>query len=60
MNVRLKAVLVNFGIITGLLFQYWRGSPLLIIVLNGISFLVFANLLMLFAARRSARKYTTD
>ncbi len=56
MNARFKAVFVNGSVIAGLLLQYWRGSPLLIIVCTGIFLLVFANLLMLFAARRSHRK----
>jgi hypothetical protein len=47
-----KAILINCSVIAALIYQYWKGTPLFILLITGIFFLVFANLLMVFAAKK--------
>jgi hypothetical protein len=47
----MRAILVNGGILVGLVIEYFKGSPPLSIALAGIFILVFANLLMAFKAK---------
>ena len=53
---RLRAILINCGIAAALIYRYWTGTPLLIIVVLGFFLFIFANALMLIAAKQSARK----
>ena len=53
---RLRAILINCGIAAALICRYWTGTPLLIIVVLGFFLFIFANALMLIAAKQSARK----
>ncbi len=46
-----KTVLVNVAIVAGLLFQYFRGTPLIPVIIAGIFLLVVANLLILITTR---------
>jgi hypothetical protein len=52
MSARSKAILMNAAILTGLGVQYWRGSPLFVVVMSGIFIFVIANLLMVFVVKR--------
>lgn len=52
MTRRNKAILVNCSVIAALIYQYWRSTPLFILAISGIFILVFANLLMTFAAKK--------
>ena len=53
MLLTLKVFLVNFGILTGAACQYWGGLSHLIIALIAVFFLIFANLMMIFQAKKS-------
>jgi len=46
MKPRSRALLVNAGIAVGLLLMYYRGTPLLPLVISGIFLFVLANVLM--------------
>jgi hypothetical protein len=52
MTHRNKAILINCSVVAALIYQYWRGTPLFILAISGIFILVFANLLMMFAAKK--------
>jgi hypothetical protein len=52
MTRRNKTILVNCSAIAALIYQHWKGIPLFIFAISGIFILVFANLLMMFAAKR--------
>jgi hypothetical protein len=56
MDVRTKTILMNVAVLTALAYQYWKGTPLLIIVLTGIFMLILVNLLMIFAAKKKDAK----
>ncbi len=47
-----RVVLVNFAIIAGLIWSYFKEYPLDIILIAGLFLLVFANVLMYFKRRR--------
>ena len=49
-----KRFLVNFGILAGLLLEYWRGAPWLIVLIVGLVTLILANTLMYVKHKRSA------
>jgi len=51
---RVKATLINCGIAAALIYRYWTGTPLLVIVIVGIFLFPFANFLMILAAKQSA------
>jgi uncharacterized membrane protein len=53
---KIKAVLINFGIAAALIYRYWTGTPLLIIVIIGIFLFPFANILMALAARQQPNR----
>jgi lipid-A-disaccharide synthase-like uncharacterized protein len=53
MPMRQRMIIVNFGIAVGLVYEYWRGAPLLIVLLCGVFFFVLANLVMMFKIRKS-------
>jgi hypothetical protein len=59
MPVRQKAILINASIVVALIYQFWRGTPLFIMVISGILVLVAANLMMMFAAK-SKRDVSTN
>jgi uncharacterized membrane protein len=52
---RIKAVLINCGIAAALIYRYWTGTPMLIIVIVGVFLFVFANVLMVFAAKQQTK-----
>ena len=56
MTSKTKAILINCSIVAALIYRYWTGSPLFILITVGIFFLVFANLLMMFAAKQQSKK----
>ena len=47
MRRRNQALLVNLGILAGLLFEYFRRAPVPIIIGTGVLLLLFANLILL-------------
>ncbi|HEX4577555.1 MAG TPA: hypothetical protein VH117_09400 [Edaphobacter sp.] len=53
---KIKAVLINCGIAAALIYRYWTGTPLLIIVIIGIFLFPFANILMALAARQQPNR----
>jgi hypothetical protein len=53
---RLRAILINCGIGAALIYRYWTGTPLLIIVILGFFLFTFANALMLIAHKQSAAR----
>lgn len=53
---RIKAVLINCGIAGALIYRYWTGTPLLVVIIVGLILFVFANVLMVIAAEQSTRK----
>jgi len=54
LDIRRKAIVVNVGIVLGLAFQYWRGTPVLILAVTGIFLFVLANLLMIWKANKTS------
>jgi uncharacterized membrane protein len=59
MNTRwfkIKAVLINCGIAAALIYRYWTGTPLLVILIVGLLLFVFANVLMVIAAEQQSSK----
>jgi Flp pilus assembly protein TadB len=54
---RIKAILINCGIAAALVYRYWTGTPMLIIVVVGIFLFGFANFLMLFAAKQQTNRH---
>jgi hypothetical protein len=53
LNPRVKAILVNCSVVAALLYQYWKGTQLFIVLIVGIFALVLVNLLMMFVAKKS-------
>jgi uncharacterized membrane protein len=53
---QIKAVLINCGIAAALIYRYWTGTPLLIIVIVGIFLFPFANVLMVIAAKQQTNR----
>jgi hypothetical protein len=56
LGFRIKAVLINCGIAAALIFRYRTGTPLLILAIVGIFLFVFANVLMIIAARQQTNR----
>lgn len=52
MNPRTRTILVNCSVVVALLYQYWKGTPLFILVITGIFLLVLVNLLAMFTAKK--------
>lgn len=52
---RIKAILINCGIAGALIYRYWTGTPLLVILIVGLILFVFANVLMIIAAEQQSR-----
>ena len=55
MTIRTKALLMNLAILTGLIVQYLRGKPFVIVALSGVFILVIANLIITTIARKQTR-----
>lgn len=53
---RTKVVLINCAIAAALIYRYWTGTALLLIVILGIGLFVFANVLMVIAQKQSHGK----
>jgi len=53
---RIKAILINCGIAAALIYRYWTGTPLLIIVIVAVLLFPFANVLMALAARQQTNR----
>jgi len=53
MNLRDQALMVNLGILSGLVCQCFRGAPMTALLAVGILFLALANLIFLGRQRRS-------
>jgi uncharacterized membrane protein len=49
---QIKAVLINCGIAAALMYRYWTGTPLLIVVIAAVVLFPFANVLMVIAANQ--------
>jgi hypothetical protein len=54
MPERTKALIVNVAIVAGLIWCYFKGYPLNIILISGLLLLIFANVLM-YLKRRSSK-----
>jgi len=54
MTPKRKSILINCSIIAALVYRYWTGTPIFILVITGIFLLVLANVLMMFAAKNRA------
>jgi uncharacterized membrane protein len=52
---RIKAILINCGIAAALIYRYWTGTPLLIIVMIGVILFPLANVLMVIAAKQQSK-----
>ena len=46
MNTRNRLILVNAGIVAGLLLMFYRRTPMVPLLITGAFLLVFANVLM--------------
>ena len=56
MSLRTKSILMNSVVAVALIYRLWRGAPVIAIVLTGIFMFTFVNLVMFFAARKSASR----
>lgn len=52
---RIKVALINCGIAAALIYRYWTGTPLHIILIAGAVFFVLANVLMVIAQEQSSK-----
>ena len=52
---RIKVVLINLGIAAALVYRYWTGTSLHIILIAGAIIFIFANGLMIIAQEQSAQ-----
>lgn len=52
MTPKAKANLINCSIVAALVYQYWKGTPFIIIAVTGVLLVVVANLMMMFAAKK--------
>lgn len=52
---RVKVALINCGIAAALIYRYWTGTPLLIILIIGTVVFIFANVLMVIAQEQSSK-----
>jgi uncharacterized membrane protein len=50
---RIKTALINCGIAAALVYRYWTGTPLHIILIVGAVIFVFANVLLIIAKEQS-------
>ncbi len=54
MSLQTKSILMNSAVAVALLYRLVRGAPVVAIVITGIFMFTFVNLVMFFAARKSA------
>jgi lipid-A-disaccharide synthase-like uncharacterized protein len=54
MSLRTKSILMNCAVTVALLYKLWRGAPIAVIVIVGIFMFTLVNLVMFFAAQKSA------
>ncbi|HEU5341035.1 hypothetical protein [Edaphobacter sp.] len=52
---RIKVVLINLGIAAALVYRYWTGTPLHLILIIGAIIFIVANGLMIIAQEQSAQ-----
>ena len=52
---RIKVALINLGIAAALIYRYWTGTPLHLIIIAGVVIFVVANVLMVIAQEQSAQ-----
>jgi hypothetical protein len=52
MTYQTKAIMVNCSIAVALLYQYWKGAQLFILVIAGIFVFVSLNLLIIFTEKK--------
>lgn len=52
---RVKVALINCGIAAALIYRYWTGTPLHIILIIGAVVFIFANVLMVIAQEQSTK-----
>jgi hypothetical protein len=53
---QIKAVLINCGIAAALIYRYWTGTPAFVVIIVGIVFFLFANVLMAIAAKQQPKR----
>jgi hypothetical protein len=53
---KIKAILINCGIAAALMYRYWTGTPMLIVVIVGAILFAFANFLMLLSAKQQTNR----
>lgn len=53
MSIRNRILIVNAGILGGLVFEYFQGAPALIIAAVGLLLLLFANAIIFFRSKKS-------
>jgi hypothetical protein len=46
MNIRTRTILVNLSLAVGLVVMFYRGAGLLPVVITGVLFFIFANVLL--------------
>lgn len=51
---RAKLILMNSAVAIALLYKYWKGTPLPVVLLVGAFMFTLVNVVMYFAAQRSA------
>jgi phosphatidylglycerophosphate synthase len=56
MNPRTKAILMNAAVAVALVYKLWRGAPVGAVLIVGIFMFTLVNLVMYFAARKSASR----
>ena len=56
LGFKIKVFLINCGIAAALIYRYWTGTSPLILAIVGVFLLVFANVLMIIAARQQTNR----
>jgi len=60
MSLRNQTIIVNLGIIGGLIIQYYRGEPLLFLEIVAATFVPVANVILFLRWKKRKRAMDTD
>jgi energy-coupling factor transporter transmembrane protein EcfT len=56
MNPRTKVILMNCAVAVALIYKRWKGAPVAVVLIVGIFMFTLVNVIMFFAARKSASR----
>jgi hypothetical protein len=55
MNVRTKLILMNCAVAVALVYRWWKGVPVLVLVITALIMFSLVNVLIVFTQKKSAR-----